>query len=98
MGLGDGCGAISSMAASAAIGDVLAHVAVKEIDVLADEADGPAQIVHVAASRTSSPSSGYTAVNHVVEAQQQFDERALARAGRADEAAVAPALMSSERS
>ena len=68
-----------------AIGDVLADGAVEEIDVLADKADGAAQVFEAQIAQVM-PVETDAALFHVIEAQKQFDQGGLPGAGRADDA------------
>ena len=68
-----------------AVGDVLADGAVEEIDILADEADGAAQVFEAQIAQVM-PVETDAALLHVIEAQKQFDQGGLAGAGRADDA------------
>ena len=68
-----------------AVGDVLADGAVEEIDILADEADGAAQVFDSQIAQVM-PIETDAALLHVIEAQKQFDQGGLSGAGRADDA------------
>ncbi len=67
-----------------AVGDVVAHRALEQVDVLADQADGPAQRGQLElADRLAIDAD--LARRGIVEAQQQLDQGRLARAGGADQ-------------
>ncbi len=68
-----------------AVGDILTHGSVEEENVLADKADSFAQVFDLDVAQIIAVETDVS-IRHVVEAQEQFDERGLASTRRADDA------------